>query len=129
MEEEKAAVEAEFNKLLCRLIIAANDLGAIDYAADNRQAYSREEAEIKQHGLQISVSEEYVSLLSANARLEAENVRILGIINYLKMHIEYVMGDNENAIPEKFWLNAMKMFIEKETSALSPSDESEVSDD
>ena len=76
MEEEKAAVEAEFNKLLCRLIIAANDLGAIDYAADNRQAYSREEAEIKQHGLQISVSEEYVSLLSANARLKAENERM-----------------------------------------------------
>ena len=69
------------------------------------------------------------SLRAEVTRLEAENVRILGIINYLKMHIEYVMGDNENAIPEKFWLNAMKMFIEKETSALSPSDESEVSDD
>ena len=76
MEEEKAAVEAEFNKLLCRLIIAANDLGAIDYAADNRQAYSREEAEIKQHGLQISVSEEYVSLRADNVRLEAENAEM-----------------------------------------------------
>ena len=71
----------------------------------------------------IDISEKKLaSLRATNIRLEAENARILGIINYLKMHIEYVMGDNENAIPEKFWLNAMSQFIERETAALESED-------
>ena len=63
------------------------------------------------------------------AAITAERDRILekynklnGILNYLKLHIDYVMDGDENTVPEKFWLYAMSQFIERETAALESED-------
>ena len=86
----------------------------------------------KEHALGIADAlqkSEGVDLRADLAAMTTERDRILekysklnGILNYLKLHIDYVMDGDENTVPEKFWLYAMSQFIERETAALESED-------
>ena len=69
-----------------------------------------------------SLRSQLVAVTAERDRILEKYSKLNGILNYLKLHIDYVMDGDENTVPEKFWLYAMSQFIERETAALESED-------